>query len=174
MDIALNETGIIQAGDVANKLKDKEIDLILSSDLRRAKETAEVLAKKIKKPLLFATELKEVKLGDMEGMPFVELDRLLGEGSFKRWLGVDPRDDEMRFPNGESKKEVQKRATEFLYKFMETFDGNNLAVATHGFLIIRLLVAIDKNFKDGYIIPNGKIFHFTYHSNKSFKYVGQF
>ena len=53
VDTPLNEEGIAQAHKAAEALKDKEITHIVSSDLPRAKQTANILAKKLGVPVTF-------------------------------------------------------------------------------------------------------------------------
>lgn len=67
-DVPLNEEGKKQATLVKEKLKDKKIDLIISSPLKRAKETAEIISDgKIK--IITDSLIVERGLGEYEGSP---------------------------------------------------------------------------------------------------------
>ena len=69
LDIPLNPTGIIQAEAFAIIAGDLDIDLIVSSDLIRAKETAQIISNYIRKPIIYNSLLRERSLGKLEGRP---------------------------------------------------------------------------------------------------------
>ena len=67
-DIPLNATGRKEAEALAEELHNVRFDGIVTSDLSRAKETADILSKKLKIPILEVTELlRERKFGEWEG-----------------------------------------------------------------------------------------------------------
>lgn len=69
LDIPLNSTGVSQAEKFAIIARDLNIDLIVSSDLIRAKETAQIISNYIKKPVIYNNLLRERSLGKLEGRP---------------------------------------------------------------------------------------------------------
>lgn len=69
LDIPLNPTGVSQAEKFAIIAKDLNIDLIVSSDLIRAKETAQIISNYIKKPIIYNSLLRERSLAKLEGRP---------------------------------------------------------------------------------------------------------
>ncbi len=66
-DIPLNQTGIQQAYRAAELLKNCSFSAIAVSPLKRAKQTAEIIAEKFSVPMIEIEELKECSLGIMEG-----------------------------------------------------------------------------------------------------------
>ncbi|MDP1706272.1 MAG: histidine phosphatase family protein [bacterium] len=71
-DSLLTQLGLSQAKEAAGLLKSLDIDLIISSPMTRAKETAEVIAESIgydKSKILTIDDLKERGLGDLENEP---------------------------------------------------------------------------------------------------------
>lgn len=66
-DIHLNEAGIQQAQELAQKIAGLKISHIVSSPLTRAKQTAEIIAAVLQKPIVVIEELKEVFGGSIEG-----------------------------------------------------------------------------------------------------------
>lgn len=66
-DIELNETGIKQAEDTREKLLNENIDVIISSPLKRARKTAEIIAKGRNIPLLIDPRITERCFGKFEG-----------------------------------------------------------------------------------------------------------
>ena len=67
-DIELNEIGIEQAKKLKELIKDYNIDLIISSPLKRARKTAEVINEAVKCNIIFEESLKERGYGIFEGM----------------------------------------------------------------------------------------------------------
>lgn len=66
-DIPLNERGIEQAYKATDLLKSCRFSAIAASPLKRAKQTADIIAKKISSPITIIEELKECSWGVMEG-----------------------------------------------------------------------------------------------------------
>ena len=59
LDIPLNKKGIHQANEIKNKLKDLDIDIIFSSPLLRAKQTAEIINENLNVKIKYDERLKE-------------------------------------------------------------------------------------------------------------------
>lgn len=74
-DIPLNETGIQQAHTLADKLKNVEIDLIISSPLSRALDTANIVNSQKQIQLITNNSLVERNFGCLEGIKGYEYDR---------------------------------------------------------------------------------------------------
>lgn len=60
-EVPLSTTGLLQANEVAKRFKDIHIDLIYSSPMTRAKQTAEVISKKINVPIEYWDDLSEMR-----------------------------------------------------------------------------------------------------------------
>lgn len=84
---SLNKSGIKQAETVVNKILTYNISKIYSSPLNRARETAEIVRNKgnIKVDIEFVDGLKEVKLGDWEGLGYDEVEIKFKE-DYKKWI----------------------------------------------------------------------------------------
>lgn len=67
LDIPLNEVGESQAKHTAEELKNQNIDVIYSSPLARAKQTAEIINKYHNKPILIDDRINEIELGNLTG-----------------------------------------------------------------------------------------------------------
>ncbi len=66
-DIPLNVIGKVQAQHVADDLKDLGIKKIISSDLKRAKETAEIIGRILKLNISFDARIREYDFGRVDG-----------------------------------------------------------------------------------------------------------
>ncbi|MFW6118655.1 MAG: histidine phosphatase family protein, partial [Chloroflexota bacterium] len=104
-DIELNSTGLEQASKLAAFLKNEPIAAILSSPLQRAIATAEVIASHHQLPVEVDQGLRELKVGELEGMSVSNLGTTFSQFLMEWWQEGGP----MKLPNGESLVELQQR-----------------------------------------------------------------
>jgi len=83
-DPALNELGCRQARELAESLALMQIDAIYSSDLMRARETAETIGERLGLPLHAMSELREVDVGEWTGLTHEEIEERY-PGALRRW-----------------------------------------------------------------------------------------
>jgi alpha-ribazole phosphatase len=131
-DVPLSKYGIEQAARVSDRLAGEKIDVIYSSDLSRARETAEIIASRqgmveiCQLPLL-----REMNFGEAEGMIFDEIKQRYP------WIAVDfqawrTRSPEVRVPNGESIAQLAARVAPFAEKIKEHKLEETVLVVAHG------------------------------------------
>ena len=87
-DIELNETGIEQAKITSEKLKNEKIDVIISSPLKRAKQTAEIINQTLNCPIIYEDGISERDFGEFEGKQRTDFD-FEGFWSYKKNLQYD-------------------------------------------------------------------------------------
>jgi probable phosphomutase (TIGR03848 family) len=102
-DVHINEEGHQQAAAVAERLGQLPIRAIYSSPLDRTRETAEPLARALNLEVQTRNGLGEVQYGDWTGKSLEELSKL------DVWKVVQIYPSGMRFPGGESIREMQAR-----------------------------------------------------------------
>lgn len=73
--VPLNAEGRAEAEAVGRRLASTPIDRVLSSPLQRARETAEIIARHVRRPVTIDERLIETDLGPWEGMPVAEVRR---------------------------------------------------------------------------------------------------
>jgi len=128
LDEPLAKEGEAQALELAERLKNKPIEVIYSSPLKRATFTAMPIAEKLGKPINIDHRLIEVNFGKFEGMPNEEV---------KRTLGAEMRDLFNKYeydltPYGvESSIQVEKRVREF-YDELKDQPYKMVLIVTHG------------------------------------------
>lgn len=69
MDIPLNVRGFKQAHEASRLLENESFDVIVTSTRMRAQQTAEIIANRTNKPILFEQGLVEINWGEAEGTP---------------------------------------------------------------------------------------------------------
>jgi glucosyl-3-phosphoglycerate phosphatase len=105
LDTELSELGRDQAAAAAEVLAKRQPLVIVSSDLRRALDTAVALGERSGQPVLVDTRLRETHLGDWQGMTHLEVDAV-APGARLAW-----RDDARWAPHGgESRVDVSARS----------------------------------------------------------------
>ena len=124
-DIPLNDLGKLQAVALANRLVlEGEWDIIVTSDLSRAKETGQIIAAKLNlSSNIFDKRIREINCGELEGT--TEEERL------KRW-GSNWRELDLGM---EKSEDVSKRGHEFLAELATTYSDKRVLVVSHGALI---------------------------------------
>jgi len=75
-DRPLSDFGRRQARQLADELAEEELEAIYSSDLSRARETAEIVAERLGLPVVLDPDLREKDWGTWEGLTAVERDRV--------------------------------------------------------------------------------------------------
>lgn len=123
-DIALNKLGIQQAKECREYLKDFHWDVVVTSPLIRAKQTAEIINEEIRVPLIDMDEFIERNYGDAEGMSLQD-----------RTLAFPDRN----YPNQEKLEALNKRVTKGLNKLNQTYRGKKIVLVAHGGVINAIL-----------------------------------
>ncbi|HJQ48471.1 MAG TPA: histidine phosphatase family protein [Amycolatopsis sp.] len=133
-DSALTEVGWNQARFAVPALARFEPDLVISSDLHRAMDTAAVFTQAIGVPLRVDKRLRETHLGDWQGLTGAEVDADW-PGERARWRS----DPAWAPPGGESRVEVAERAAGVVADLLaEVAAGTTVLLASHGGLITTL------------------------------------
>ena len=79
-DPGLNDTGRVQALELADELAAERIDAIYASDLARARETAEIIAGRVGAPVVLDRELREIDVGEWQGLTWPEIEQRYPDG----------------------------------------------------------------------------------------------
>jgi len=137
-DIPLNSTGIKQAKIIAENLNDNQFSALYSSDLTRAIQTAQEVAKKVNLPIVTYPELREINQGDWEGK-YIK-DVLAASGDEVRAVYENPYS--VRRPGGESIAEVAERMVACLDHLAEKHNQETIIVVSHGLAIATALCKV--------------------------------
>lgn len=125
-DIPLTKQGAKQAAQAARRLGRSGVDVVISSPLRRAKDTAEVVAGAARVPLVLEEDFAEADFGEWEGLTFAEAG--------KRWpdeLAAWMASPDASPPGGESFAMVALRVLAGLDRMLEAYRHQTIVVVSH-------------------------------------------
>ncbi|MGB0505406.1 MAG: histidine phosphatase family protein [Pikeienuella sp.] len=129
-DIPLNETGLAQAAAAAERLSGVRVDRIIASPMKRAAQTAEVVAASKGLPISWDDRLRERFFGAFDGMLLTEIRDQLGYGDgLSIWS--------LNGPDSEPMEDALARTLECMSEHLADSDDQVLFVA-HGALLALL------------------------------------
>lgn len=113
--VELNELGKEQALNLGNVNKDIKFDVIFTSDLIRAIDSANIAFPNVKK--IQDKRLRECNYGDLDGED-------------KKLIVYEDHID-VPFPNGESLKDVEVRVQSFINDILKEYKGKTIGIVAH-------------------------------------------
>ncbi len=124
-DIELNDDGRRQAVQAAHELTHIQLSAVASSDLKRARDTARVIAETHGLKVIEDPAFREIDQGDWEGLHVDEIR--------ERWPDMwGPARHYSTRPNGESPQQVRARSLEGLRRLLEEVPEGDVVVVSHG------------------------------------------
>jgi probable phosphoglycerate mutase len=128
-DIDLDEIGRAQAWESARRLAALEPDLLISSDLRRTRDTMAALAEITGKPIQLDERLRETFAGEWQGLTGAEIASRYPD-EYKAWRAGDPL---LKVGGGETRQDVAERMAAAVRDIAARLADDGLAVLTsHG------------------------------------------
>jgi broad specificity phosphatase PhoE len=132
-DIALNDVGREQARRLAARLSGESFDVIVSSDLQRAMETAAIIAEPHALAVRAEPRLRQSGRGQWEGKTLDEIKVLCG--------GVVTEEQLEHPPGSETPEHFVERLRSFLDETRRVYAGQSVLAVAHGY-ILRYLIAL--------------------------------
>lgn len=140
----LSELGLEQARLTAQILAKEKIDAIYTSDLSRAVQTAEPLARLLNLPIIKTSAFRERHVGVLEGLTFDESK----EAFPKDYYALVNRNIHHVITKGESYRHLLRRATGELREILHIHEGERVVIYSHTgaicFLTLHLIGAINR------------------------------
>mgnify|MGYP000877802527 CR=1 FL=1 len=124
----LTENGLLGAELLSERMEDIELDYIISSPLKRAYHTAEIVKGNKDIQIIKNEGLKEINLGDFEGMKYDEINEFSSD--ILKKIKDNPFDN--RYPNGENLIEFYNRVEKSFKKVIEEYKGKSVLIVAHG------------------------------------------
>ncbi|MGH3045242.1 MAG: histidine phosphatase family protein [Gaiellaceae bacterium] len=125
-DRPLTDLGRQQAEELAERLASVPLDAVYSSDLRRARETAESVAARQGLEVQARTELREVDVGSWSGLSRPEVEERF-PAAFARWL-----DGGHGWDDGESYEAMTDRVVAAVLEIASAHPDGTVLVVAHG------------------------------------------
>lgn len=153
-DPALSALGREQTWALASTLRAErgERDAVwsglLASDLRRARETAEILGEVLGLEVEIESRLRELDVGEWAGLTRSEIERR----DRSALLAFESGDPSVRPGGGESRAELRRRARDLVRDLGKRFSGERLIVVTHLGVIRALLPGTEPGHADHFSV----------------------
>jgi ribonuclease H / adenosylcobalamin/alpha-ribazole phosphatase len=126
-DLPLDEPGVVQAKAIAGYIDLLDpVDAILSSPLRRARETADAIAAPTGRTVEINDDLVELDFGQWEGLSFAEAKRAW-PADLVNWLDSE----QVAPPGGESFATVTQRVRRLLGHVLASYPGQRVVMVSH-------------------------------------------
>jgi probable phosphoglycerate mutase len=158
LDVPLNGEGRRQAETLVQPLGRIGIDCILSSDLSRARETAEIVARGLGIPVFETPGLREAHLGNAQGLTVEEIESKFGRDLVEKWRSPYLSDADVSYPGGESGRAVLERVLQSIESFVGATPHQHIGIATHGGVIRRVVRSLLDDHSAVIPIPNGIVY----------------
>jgi len=129
-DVGLNDAGREQAEALSERLADERLDAIVSSDLSRARETAEAVARRHGLEVVTDAALREKDFGSWEGLTDVEIAERFPDAARGRW------------GDGETTEDVAARVLPAMERIRARHRDGAVLVVSHGGAIRVILDAL--------------------------------
>lgn len=136
VDYALTPKGVLQAEQTAAFLREVPLAAVYTSPLKRASETAEIIAHRHALPVTVLEEFREVNVGNLELRPPTEENWRLHDQITDQWFGGNP---VAVFPGGENFLELLERTRRGLLKVTRGRQEQQLLIAAHGGILAALV-----------------------------------
>ena len=126
-DIELNEEGIEQAKKARKILEKYPIDVIVSSPLKRARKTAEIINEAKKVPIIFDKAIEERGFGEFEGKVGKEIQDEIWNSEI-----LDNYNLNKQYKGVESIQDLCNRVWGLFDELKQEYEDKNILIVTHG------------------------------------------
>jgi broad specificity phosphatase PhoE len=133
-DVELNEAGLKQATKLVSFLKNENIDAVVSSPLKRALVTAQIIASQHQLPVEIHDGLKEINVGELEGLALSSLSITFSQLLMQWWQGGSE-----RLPGGESFVELQERCWGAVEPLLAKYETGTVVIISHYFVTLAII-----------------------------------
>ncbi|MBN1866065.1 histidine phosphatase family protein [Candidatus Sumerlaeota bacterium] len=155
LDSPLTDLGRRQAEAVAERLAEENLDVLYSSDLGRAMETARVIADRCGGPEIVPDAgLRERNFGIFNGLNFAEA-RERDPEAYSHWMEYD-----YVVPGGESPRQKAERGIAAVETVARRHPGRKIGIVTHGGILTSLLrrvMHVEAEAPHGFLTYNGAV-----------------
>ena len=133
----LTDKGKEQAKQLAYALKEYPIDMIFTSDLGRAVQTAEIIGNTLGVNVEQTPALREMGFGDWEGLLIEEIKKDHAK-TYETWRNQPHLAD---IPNGETLHIIKDRVDNFIKDLNEKYDNKHILLVSHSVTVRVMLLS---------------------------------
>lgn len=137
-NVNLTKKGEKQAEKIANRLDSENIDIIYSSDLKRAFETAKTIGNKLKLDVNLDKSFREINFGIWEGIPTKELSDKYCEEHLL-WM-KEPH--KLKLEGAETLGELQNRTIKGINRISKLNPSKNILIVSHSAAIKTIILGL--------------------------------
>lgn len=137
-DSHITELGLRQIQALKKRFRGIQVDAVYSSDLLRARTTAQAVTVPRRMELRPEPGLREISLGSFEDIPFGELDMLHGD-QFRPFRERSP---QWKAPDGETYQQVCRRMTKTFFRIAQRHPDETVALFSHSVAILCLQASL--------------------------------
>lgn len=167
-DPPLNARGRTQVAELIKRLASEAIEEIYSSDLLRATETANALAKAISVPCDAKASLREINFGAWEAMTWTEIEKTDPDFAL-RWTQSFP---DLTAPQGEPFSAFRSRVLREIEGLVRCAERRRIAVVSHsGVMQLVLRELLGKNQQEAWELTQTYCCSFLYTNAPAFEEV---
>jgi probable phosphoglycerate mutase len=128
VDVGLNAIGLEQARRLAGRLAGEKAHRIYASDLIRAQQTAQPVAREMGLDSITDAALREQSFGQVDGMRVEDIQKQHPQ-AWAAWLLFH---EDYAMPGGESTRQFHARVMDAVNRLVAAHRGETLVVVTHG------------------------------------------
>lgn len=173
-DIPLNTNGLVQAHDLAERIKHLPVEHLLTSPRLRALQTARIVSHHTNWDMTLLEDLREAHMGHVEGLTREDVIATYGDAYWANWKCHLQESMSFGFREGERKQQVLERVLLCIEQFLLASQFRTVAVSTHG-AVLRYVLSHSSNYQaNDYTISNCSVFEFDFDcKTKTWKFVQQ-
>jgi probable phosphoglycerate mutase len=134
-DSALTERGLAQAGAIARRLAGEAFDVLVSSDLGRAMQTAQAVGATLDRKIVADARFRERNFGTCEGITYPELHERFPDAFGRHLQDNNP---DFRIPGAETRREFYARIAGAFEALAGEHPGERVLVVCHGGVLAAL------------------------------------
>ena len=134
-DSALSEKGLAQAEAIARRMVAEPFDVLVSSDLGRALQTARPIGAATNREVIPDVRFRERNFGCCEGLTYTELHERFPDSFGRHLQDTDP---DFRVPEGETRREFYTRIAGAFEALSDEHAGERVLVVCHGGVLAAL------------------------------------
>jgi broad specificity phosphatase PhoE len=136
MDHSLTERGRQQALQTGKYMAGLHIDGIFCSPMKRAHETAQIIAGQMSMDSNVMEEFRELNVGDLEGKDFIDENWAIYHNVTNQWYAGNPH---ASFPNGEDYVKVWERTRRGYLTILQNHENSHFVIVGHGGIFVATL-----------------------------------